>query len=148
MVPLTDKQIDYYTKQYFSFIKTEFVPLIIDENGKLIAFGVTMPSLSKALQKAKGSLLPFGLFHLLGALKKGKNNLADLYLVAVDKAYQGKGVNALIMYECNKAFIDYGMDYAESNPELEVNEKVQAFWDRFDAVQHKRRRAFIKRLDS
>jgi GNAT superfamily N-acetyltransferase len=148
VVPLTDKQIDYYTKQYFSFIKTEFVPLIIDENGKLIAFGVTMPSLSKALQKAKGSLLPFGLFHLLGALKKGKNNLADLYLVAVDKAYQGKGVNALIMYECNKAFIDYGMDYAESNPELEVNEKVQAFWDRFDAVQHKRRRAFIKRLDS
>jgi len=92
--------------------------------------------------------LPFGLFHLLGALKKGKNNLVDLYLVAVDKAYQGKGVNALIMYECNKAFIDYGMDYAESNPELEVNEKVQAFWDRFDAVQHKRRRAFIKRLDS
>ncbi len=148
VVPLTDKQIEYYTKQYFSFIKTEFVPLIIDQNGKLVAFGVTMPSLSLALQKAKGSLLPFGLFHLLGALKKGKNKFADLYLVAVDKAYQGKGVNALLMYECNKTYIDYGMEYAESNPELELNEKVQSFWERFDAVQHKRRRAFIKRLDS
>ncbi len=148
VVPLTDKQIEYYTKQYFSFIKTEFVPLIIDQNGKLVAFGVTMPSLSVALQKAKGSLLPFGLFHLLGALKKGKNKFADLYLVAVDKAYQGKGVNALLMYECNKTYIDYGMEYAESNPELELNEKVQSFWERFDAVQHKRRRAFIKRLDS
>ncbi|MEI8075524.1 MAG: GNAT family N-acetyltransferase [Bacteroidota bacterium] len=148
VVPLTDKQIEYYTKQYFSFIKTEFVPLIIDQNGKLVAFGVTMPSLSLALQKAKGSLLPFGLFHLLGAMKKGKNKFADLYLVAVDKAYQGKGVNALLMYECNKTYIDYGMEYAESNPELELNEKVQSFWERFDAVQHKRRRAFIKRLDS
>ncbi len=148
VVPLTDKQIEYYTKQYFSFIKTEFVPLIIDQNGKLVAFGVTMPSLSLALQKAKGSLLPFGLFHLLGALKKGKNKFADLYLVAVDKAYQGKGVNALLMYECNKTYIDYGMEYAESNPELELNEKVQSFWERFDAVKHKRRRAFIKRLDS
>ncbi len=72
VVPLSDKQIAYYTKQYFSFIKTEFVPLILDQNGKLIAFGVTMPSLSKALQKAKGALLPFGLFHLLSALKKAK----------------------------------------------------------------------------
>jgi GNAT superfamily N-acetyltransferase len=148
VVPLTDKQIAYYTKQYFSFIKTEFVPLIVDKNGKLIAFGVTMPSLSVALQKAKGSLLPFGLFHLLNALKKGKNKFADLYLVAVDKAYQGKGVNALLMYECNKTYIDYGMEYAESNPELELNEKVQSFWERFDAVQHKRRRCFIKRFDS
>jgi hypothetical protein len=52
------------------------------------------------------------------------------------------------MYECNKAFIDYGMEYAESNPELEVNDKVQAFWARFDAIQHKRRRCFIKRFDS
>jgi GNAT superfamily N-acetyltransferase len=148
VVPLSDKQIAYYTKQYFSFIKTEFVPLVVDSNGKLIAFGITMPSLSLALQKAKGSLLPFGLFHLLGAMKKGKNNVADLYLIAVDKAYQGKGVNAILMYECNKTYIDYGMEFAESNPELELNAKVQSIWQHYDAVQHKRRRCFIKRLDS
>lgn len=145
VVPLTEKQIKNYTKQYFSFIKTEFVPLILDSKGKLIAFGVTMPSLSIALQKAKGSLLPFGFLHILKALKK--NNLADLYLVAIDKEYQGKGVNAIIMHEVNKTFIKYGIEYAESNPELEPNIKVQSMWDDFDAIQHKRRRCFIKHLN-
>ncbi len=146
VVPLTEKQIKNYTKQYFSFIKTEFVPLVLDSKGKLIAFGVTMPSLSIALQKAKGSLLPFGFLHILKALKK--NNVADLYLVAIDKEYQGKGVNAIVMNEVNKTFVKYGIEYAESNPELEPNIKVQSMWEHFDAVQHKRRRCFIKYLNN
>jgi len=144
VVPLTDKQIAYYTKQYFSFIRPDFVPLVVDKEGKLVAFGITMPSLSIALQKAKGSLLPFGVIHILKALKK--NKLADLYLVAVKKEYQGKGVNALLMYEVNKSYVKNGIEYAESNPELELNTKVQSIWEHFDAVQHKRRRCFIKQL--
>ncbi len=142
VVPLTDKQIAYYTKQYFSFIRTDFVPLVVDKNNKLVAFGITMPSLSVALQKAKGSLLPFGVIHIFKALKK--NKLADLYLVAVKKEYQGKGVNALLMYELTKSYLKYGIEYAESNPELELNKKVQSIWEHYDAVQHKRRRCFIK----
>jgi GNAT superfamily N-acetyltransferase len=144
VVPLTEKQIQYYTKQYFSFIRPDFVPLILNKEGKLVAFGVTMPSLSDALQKAKGSLLPFGFVHILKALKK--NKIADLYLVAVSKDLQGKGVNALLMHELNKAYIRNGIRYAETNPELELNTKVQSIWEHFDAEQHKRRRAFIKHL--
>lgn len=144
VVPLTEKQIKYYTKQYFSFIRPDFVPLILDKEDKLVAFGVTMPSLSAALQKAKGSLLPFGFVHILKALKK--NDLADLYLVAIRKDMQGKGVNALLMYEVNKSYIRNGIRYAETNPELEMNTKVQSIWEHFDAVQHKRRRCFIKHL--
>lgn len=144
VVPLTEKQIQYYTKQYFSFIRTDFVPLIVDKTGKLVAFGITMPSLSIALQKAGGSLLPFGFAHILKALKK--NNMADLYLVAVDKEYQGKGVNALLMHEMALSYQKNGIEYAESNPELELNKKVQSIWKHFDAVQHKRRRCFIKYL--
>jgi GNAT superfamily N-acetyltransferase len=116
----------------------------LNSEGKLIGFGITMPSLSIALQKAKGSLLPFGFAHILKALNK--NKMADLYLVAVDKAYQGKGVNVLLMYEVNKTFVKYGVEYVESNPELELNLKVQSLWKHFDAVQHKRRRCFIKYL--
>jgi GNAT superfamily N-acetyltransferase len=144
VVPLTDKQIQNYTKQYFSFIRTDFVPLVIDKNGKLVAFGITMPSLSLALQKAKGSLWPLGFVHILQSLKK--NNLADLYLVAVDKAWQGKGVNAMLMNELCKSYLKNGIKYAESNPELELNKQVQAFWQYFDSVQHKRRRCYIKYL--
>lgn len=144
VVPLTEKQIRYYTKQYFSFIRPDFVSLITNKEGRLVAFGITMPSLSRALQKAKGRLLPFGFIYLLRAMKK--NTHGDLYLVAVDKSLQGKGVNAVLMYEITKAYIKNGIQYAESNPELETNEQVQSIWQYYDAQQHKRRRCFIKHL--
>jgi len=144
VVPLTEKQIQYYTKQYFSFVRPDFLPLIVDKTGKLVAFAVTMPSLSVALQKAKGSLLPFGVFHLLKALKK--NEYGDLYLVAVKKELQGKGVNAILMHELAKVYLKNGIKYAESNPELESNTAVQSIWQYFESVQHKRRRCYIKHL--
>ncbi len=146
VVPLTDKQIITYTNQYFSFIKPEFVPLVLNDEGKLIAFAVSMPSLSKALQKANGSLFPFGFAHILKAMNK--NTLGDLYLVGVDKAYQGKGINAIVMHELTKTFLKYKIEFAESNPELELNKSVQSIWQYYDATQHKRRRCFIKHLNS
>jgi hypothetical protein len=144
VVPLTEKQIAYYTKAYFSFIRVDFVSLITDREGKLAAFGITMPSLSTALQKAKGKLFPFGFYHILKAIRK--NTLGDLYLVAVRKDLQGKGVNSLLMFELNKSYIKAGVQYAESNPELETNVQVQAIWEHYHAQQHKRRRCFIKYL--
>ena len=145
VVPLTEKQIRYYTKQYFSFIRTDFVPLVIDKEGKLIACAITMPSLSSALQKAKGSIFPLGFAYILRALKK--NNQADLYLVAVDKAWQGKGVVALLMHELTSSYIANGIEYAESNPELEANREIRSIWEQYEAVQHKRRRCYIKYLN-
>jgi len=144
VVPLTEKQIAYYTKQYFSFIRTDFVCLITDKAGKLAAFGITMPSLSRALQKAKGKLFPFGFYHILQAIRK--NDLGDLYLVAIRKDLQGKGVNAMMMYELTKSYIKNKITYAESNPELETNTQVQALWEFYSARQHKRRRCYIKYL--
>jgi hypothetical protein len=75
-----------------------------------------------------------------------KNKVADLCLVAVRKDLQGKGVNAIIISEINAAFIRHGIEYAESNPELEENTKVQSQWDYYETEQHKRRSCFIKHL--
>lgn len=144
VVPLTPKQIDYYVKQYFSFIRVDFVSLVLDREGKLAAFGITMPSLSRALQKAGGSLFPFGFIHLLRAMRT--NTIGDLYLVAVRPDLQGKGVNALLMCEINRSYIRHGITTVESNPQLENNEKIQAMWEHFEARQHKRRRCYIKPL--
>lgn len=143
-VPLSEKQIDLYVKQYFGFIKPGFVPVVLNEKGEVVAFGITMPSLSKAFQKAKGKLFPFGLIHILKALKK--NDRVDLYLTGVRPDYQDKGVNALMMYEINKIYIANNISYAESNPELESNSKVQAQWRHYEGRQHKRRRCYIKHL--
>ena len=144
VVPLTQRQIDYYTKQYFSFIKPDFVTLITDKNDQLAAFGITMPSLSKALQRSRGRLFPFGFIHLLRAMKK--NNTADLLMVAIRKDLQGKGVNSLLMCETLKSYIRNGIQFAETNHELEDNKKVQSLWEHFDATLHKRRRCYIKQL--
>lgn len=144
VVELTDKQISYYTKQYFSYIKTDYLSLVTDSNDRLIAFAVTMPSLSSALQKCHGKLFPFGFFHLLSALKR--NKLADMYLVAVHPDWQGKGVNAILMREITRNYILNGVEFAETNPELENNLAVQSIWSYYEGHQHKRRRCYIGHL--
>ncbi len=142
---LTQKQIDYYVNMYIPLLRLENVTAIVDENDNLIAVGIAIPSLSRALQKARGSLFPFGFIPLLKGLK-GKNNVVDLLLVAVRPDYQSKGVNALLFSDLIPIFNQNGYEYAESNPELEHNEKVQSQWQYFERQQHKRRRAFAKKL--
>jgi len=143
-VPLTPKQVDAYIAQYFGFIKPEFVPMVYDEKNTLVAFGIALPSLSRALQKSHGQLFPFGFIYLLNALRK--NERADLYLVAVKSEYRGSGANAILMNSMYEVFRKLGVRKIETNPELETNQLVQGQWKYFETRQHKRRRVFIKNL--
>jgi ribosomal protein S18 acetylase RimI-like enzyme len=143
-VPLTEAQIEHAIRQYLGIISPKFVPVVLDEQGQMAAFGIVMPSLSRALQKAQGRLFPFGFLHLLRALRK--NDRADLYLVAVKGEYQGKGVNAILMDHVHRLFIKMGIKHIETNPELEWNIDVQGQWKYYEKRQHKRRRAYIKFL--
>lgn len=145
VVPLTPRQVQYYTKMYFGFIKPDYVSVILDGTGKVAAFGITMPSLSKALQKCRGRLFPLGVFYLLNAMKK--NDRADLYLVGVRPELQGKGINAVMIREINKIYIGHNIEKVETNPELETNKDVQGQWKFYSRRQHKRRRCFIKHLN-
>lgn len=143
-VPLTREQIDYYVKKYISFAEPDLIQVAENSEGKIVGFMIALPSLSRAFQKAKGRLFPFGLFYLLRALKK--NDTMDFYLAGVSKKYRGQGVDLMMVMETIKACIRRGFLYAESNPELENNEKIQAQWKYFDPVQHKRRRIFRKNI--
>ncbi|NSW52064.1 MAG: hypothetical protein HPY85_06135 [Anaerolineae bacterium] len=143
-VPLSEAQMQGYIDQYFGFVVPEMVPVVMDENNRIVAFAIVMNSLSRALQKGKGELFPFGFLHLLSALQK--NDLADMYLVAIRSEYQGRGVNAILMSQIHKAFREHRITRAESNPELESNADVQGQWRFFPHRQHKRRRCFIKEV--
>ncbi|WP_287826938.1 N-acetyltransferase [Bacteroides sp.] len=146
--PLSQQQIDQYVKMYLPIVDLRMVTLITDSSDRLVAVGLSMPSLSEALQKAKGKLFPFGWFYLLKALFfKKRAKMLDLLLVAVKPEYQNKGVNALLFADLIPIYKKLGFQYAESNPELELNDKVQAQWTYFNTEQHKRRRAFTKKLD-
>ena len=143
--PLTPRQIDHYINMYIPVLRLDNVSLIVDKDKNLIGVGIAMPSLSKALIKSRGRLFPFGWTHLLKALKC-QNDVVDLLLVAIKPEYQSKGVNALLFTDLIPYFIKNGYKYAESNPELEVNQRVQSQWQYFDTEQHKRRRAYKKAI--
>ena len=141
---MTQGQIDQYVKMYLPLIDLRMVSIVEDEAGELIAAGITMPSLSEALQKAKGKMFPFGWYHLAKALFIQRPKVLDLLLIAVKPEYQSKGVNALLFYDLVPIYNQMGFKFGESNPELELNKKVQAQWSAFESEQHKRRRAFKK----
>ena len=146
--PLSQKQIDQYVKMYLPILDLRMVTLITDSEDQLVAVGISMPSLAEALQKSHGRLLPLGWFYLLKALfMKRRAKMLDLLLVAVKPEYQNKGVNALLFSDLIPVYQKLGFIFAESNPELELNGKVQAQWDYFKTEQHKRRRAFIKEIE-
>lgn len=145
--PITERQIDQYVKTYLPVLDLRMVTLITESDGTLIGVGISMPSMSEALQKAKGKLFPFGWFHLLKALKGShQGHFLDLLLVGIRPDYQSKGVNALLFTNLIPVYKEMGFLFAESNPELELNEKVQAQWEYFTTEQHKRRRAFRKSI--
>ena len=143
---MTQGQIDQYVNTYLPLLDLRMVSIVETEDGELVAAGISMASLSKALQKAKGRMLPFGWFYLLKALFIKRPKVLDLLLVGVKPEYQSKGVNALLFYDLVPTFKKMGFVYGESNPELEENRKVQAQWSAFESVQHKRRRAFKKAI--
>lgn len=147
-VPLTDKQIDYYVKMYVPLIRWDIVCIVIEEEtDNVIGFGIGVPSLAKALIKHRGKLFPFGWIDLLKALKLRSNDSADLMLMGVAPEYQGKGVNAIIFDDFITSAYRSGFRSVESNPELEINDKMVSLWDGFEAEHHKTRRAYKKRID-
>lgn len=143
--PLNQRQIDYYIKAYLGIIRLDCISVIVDEDDRLVALGISMPSLSKALRKAHGRMLPFGWYHLLQAIH-GKNDVVDLLLIAVRKEYLSRGVNALLFADLIPVFNKEGFKEAESNIELEGNDSVRLQWQYFEHRQHRRRRAYRKQL--
>ncbi len=143
---MTERQIDAYVKMYVPVLDLRMVTMVENEEGELVAVGVSMPSLSRALQLAKGKILPFGWFYLLRSLFWKRPEVLDLLLVAVRPDYQNKGVNALLFTDLIPVYQQLGFKYAESNPELESNEKVQSQWQYFKTEQHKRRRCYKTNL--
>jgi GNAT superfamily N-acetyltransferase len=139
---LTKKQMDAYTSQYFGFIRAEFVSLVLDAKDDVVGFGITMPCLSLALQKANGHLFPFGFLHLLRAMKK--NDTIHMYLIGVHPDYQGKGVLALVFHELNKAYIKAGIKITRTHPQLEENLRALSIWKNYDNRINIRRRCWIK----
>jgi hypothetical protein len=141
-VPISDSQIKYFKEKYISFVNPEFIKFVFDDNDKMVAFAIIMPSFAKALQKARGKLFPFGIFHLLRARKNPKS--VTSYLIGVDEDYQNKGVTAIIFDQYMDSFASMDTKTMYRTPELEENTAIHQIWKNFDQSTHKRRRTYRK----
>ena len=143
---LLEKQIDQYVALYLGLVDMEMLTFVEDENGDLIASGISIPSLAEALQKCNGELFPFGWWHLAKAMFFKKPETLDLLLIGVRPDYQNKGVNSLMFYDLIGRYKRLGFKYAETNANLETNHKIQAMWEPFEKEQHKKRWVFAKEI--
>lgn len=141
---LSKGQCEDLKKQFVTNVNVDYVSIILDANDQVVAFGVGLPSLAKAMQKAKGNLFPFGWMHILKALRK--NDTIDLLLIAIDEKYKNKGVNAMIFHKFAQGITKNGIKYIESTRELEDNTSVQNLWHYLEHTLTKRARTYIKKI--
>lgn len=144
-VDLSEEQIRRYAKKFIPLLSPDFISFVEDDEGNLVAFGISAPSLADAFKKCRGRLFPFGWMGVLKALKK--NDAADLFLIAVRPDLQGKGLNAVILEQVYDNYCKHGIRWVETGPQLEKNLKILGQWEMFDKEQHKRRRCFVKNLN-
>ena len=143
---LSEKQIDQYVDLYLGLADPKMFSFVENEQGELIALGITIPSLSEALQKCNGEIFPFGWWHLLKTMFWKKPDTLDMLLIGVRPDYQSKGINALLFCDLFQTYKKMGFKYAETNANLETNAKVQAMWSPFEKEQHKKRWVFGKEI--
>ena len=145
---LSQKQIDQLIKSYLGFLDFNLITCIedwTDGEHKLIGVGITMPSLAHALRKCRrGRLLPFGWYHVLRAIKQHKTNIVDLLLIGILPEYRAKGANALLFADLIPWYQKYGIEWGETQVELETNAGVQGQWGALTPVMHKRRKCYKK----
>jgi GNAT superfamily N-acetyltransferase len=144
--PMTEKQKNYYKNMYFPLLNFDFVTLIANENEELVGVGLGMPDIAEALRKCGGKLFPFGWYHLLKALKAKKMYSFCFLLIAVRPDYQDRGLNVLCLEDQIPRFDTYGIRKLETTNMLETNTKIISYFTQFPHKQHKRHRAYIKKI--
>lgn len=143
---LTEEMIEYYIRKYVPLLRLELLTLIVNDRDELVCFGVALPSLTRAMQRARGRMFPLGFLYLLRALYSHHAKVCDLMLVAARPDVQNIGAAALLFTDMIPQFQRLGTKYAESNPELVENQRIHALWSNFDKVQHKRRVVFARNI--
>ena len=146
---LSERQIDQYVKMYFPLADLDLITVVEDGNkdNQLVGLAITIPSLTRALQKChRGRLFPFGWWHLLRAIKFHKTEVVDLLLIGVLPEYRSKGANSLVFADLIPRYVKYGFKWGETHVEMETNESVQSQWGPLDPTMHKKRRCYRKAI--
>lgn len=143
-IPFNEKLVKQTINLFKLIIDKKYISLIFNKNDELIGYGIGFPSLAKALVKCRGRYLPFGIFHLLKAIKKP--NVIELGLIAVKPEYQKMGVTALIIKNILGRMIEEGIVYCDTGCQLEDNLPAISALDMFERELIRRKICYIKQL--
>ena len=142
-IPLTDEEIEEEAASVMPFITDKASCMLLDENNDIVAFGISFPTISPALQKAKGRLFPFGWWHLLRAMRNYETT--DLMVNGAAPQWQNKGVSAVYYEEMADKALKIGNRWAISNPQIENNSAVN-IWNSYEHEPFMRRRCYLKSI--
>lgn len=144
-VPFLEGQRKDIIKAFKVLLSPRYIRLIVNEKDELVAFGLCFPPIGKALQRSGGRLTPWTLCKIFHVIRHPK--VLDLGLVGVSKRFQNTGAAWVIFLEMMHMLKDGEFEYYETNLNLEDNLDIQNNWNRFPNIIHKRRRAFIKKIE-
>ncbi len=144
VVPFTPEMMKQMVGQFKLMLNMKYILAICDQNEKVVAFGFCIPGIGKAVQKSGGRLTLPTLLRLLRAIRKPTS--VDLALIGVLPKYRNSGLTAFGITLLQDILSDGRVEYLETNLNLETNVAIQAQWKHFEAIQHKRRRSYIKTL--
>ena len=139
--PLTEEEINSIGRKFLPVIDPRFVRVAY-HGQSLVAFILGVPNLNYGFRKAKGKLLPFGLFYLLKAPKKTKQ--FDLLIAGVHADFRGSGLDAYGMLSIIEAARLAGYTVMDSHHELENNLLVRSVMERLGGRLYKRFRIYRK----
>lgn len=141
--PLDEEEMSELAKKFLPLLDPRFVK-VVEKDGAVIAFFIAMPNLYEGIVKARGRILPFGIFHILRAAKRAKQ--LDLLLAGIKEEYRGRGLDMLMGRGILRSAIAGGFTVMDSHHELETNTRVRAEMERGGGVVYKRYRIFQKPL--
>lgn len=145
-IPFTQAEMDQEARGVLGMLRNDYCSILYDKDGELAGFGIVFPSLSRALQKAKGRLFPLGWYYILKDLKRNDNPVADMMLIGGAEKWEGKGISAVVHCDLAEKYTRLKVKYNISNPQIETNSAVNV-WSTYNNELYMRRRCYIKDID-
>lgn len=141
--PLTDREIKFVVDNIM-LVADHRLMKIITHRDDVIGFLFAFPDISAAMQRIRGRLFPFGIFHLLREMKK--TNWIALNGAGILPEFHGRGGNALLYSEMEKTLLDFNFRFADLTQVAESAVEMRSDLENLGAKPYKNHRVYRKAL--
>lgn len=143
-IPFTEAEIAEEAASVMRFLSDDLSTVLLDGEDRVAGFGIAFPDISKALQKARGRLFPFGWYYLMRSLKDCTT--IDLMVNGAAPAWRGTGISSVFHVRMSEKAARAGAKIALTNPQIETN-SASFVWNKYATAEpYMRRRCYLKTI--